>query len=193
MKRRKYRAPKPFSEAEYRRRYSFVEAKQIRGPFVYGLEDGTGVFYVGKTIDASSRFNRYVRPNKLPLNLLRRIRDANGEVLVRVLLHNPPDLDAAEQDFIAALAPEIMNHTGSARHILAQLTKPVADRMLASHLARCPKCDNQNFKDGRHLCSNTRLEILNPPATGKVQQIMVDIGIMREGYEVPRERPNIYK
>lgn len=176
--------PKKLSVAKLRRLYTLEEARSIKGPFVYGLTDDVGVFYVGKTIDAENRFYAYLphRRRKLAPRLQRRLRDALGEVMVTILEHNPVNLDYAERRWIGELGAQLINAQGSFRHMTAKLPQKQKSRALAAQMARCAICGSTGVEDsGYHACLNDLTEIINPLANSAMQMVLIMGGINRPG------------
>jgi hypothetical protein len=99
------------------REYTLSEAKKIPGSLIYGLRDGDGVFYIGKTTNAKSRFSSYANPAKVQLNLQKRLARAGDDLRVVILEHNPADLGRAEREWIEARGDQLVNlHTGDGEY-----------------------------------------------------------------------------
>jgi len=153
------------SKAKLKKRYTFEEARSIPGPFVYALEDDSGIFYVGKTIHANSRFYKYISA-KTALRLQRRVRDAVGDVRVRILMHNPPDLIAAELEMIKQYASQIVNTAGLPMRPTLKTGFRAANRLVKAGEALCPICENQLWRGGEHACKITSVQFDRLPDYG---------------------------
>ncbi len=96
--------------------YSIEEIRKYRGSIVYALSHKNEIFYIGKTIDASRRFDKRglsFRHKHTPA-LQHRIRLAGPDIRVHVLFHMIPgttseDLVWAEKAQIEAYAFQIVN------------------------------------------------------------------------------------
>lgn len=144
--------------------YTLAEARDIRGPIIYGLHDGRKIFYVGRTLNPKDRFYRYAPAKTSPLALLRAIRDAGDQLRIVVLERDPADLDAAEKRFIGIFAEQLVNRAGSPLGMMAAVNKKMGTAILADQLAQCPKCGGDNYERGQHKCYFRSIPVLQPKA-----------------------------
>jgi hypothetical protein len=180
---------KRLAKAKLLRLYTFEDARRIKGPFVYGLSDGDGIFYVGKTVDANRRFYSYTKPSKCSPRLQRRIRDALGPVMVSILEHNPRDLDAAERKYIAMYAPNLVNQSGSIRYMSASMRLTDKNSALRTQLSRCSGCGSTKAHTKDDPCKHSRVEIINPLANELAQEMLITAGLIRERFSLPMALP----
>lgn len=157
--------------------HTFESARRLRGPFVYGLVDGDGLFYIGKTIDAAQRFYRYHRQTSNP-KLRRRLKDSGDAVRVIVLEHNPIDLSLAERRHIEANRDRVLNISFNERRMRSKLELKLTPGQ--KDMVSCAICEGRNFFNGKHRCKGEQVEVLNPVAPPIIQAIMVEAGILRE-------------
>jgi hypothetical protein len=177
--------PKTISKAKLHRLYTLEEARSIKGPFVYGLSDGTGMFYVGKTIDAGRRFYRYAR-HAAP-RLQRRLKEAGEDVRVSILRHNPPDLAASERHFIGIYASDLVNTQGNDRFRTAKMPLAMKNAALRTQLSRCMGCGSTKPHTEDDPCRHARVELLNPLANAAAQETLHAAGVIREKFSLPQQ------
>lgn len=177
--------PRTISKAKLHRLYTLEEARSIKGPFVYGLSDGTGIFYVGKTIDADRRFYRYARHAAPRLQM--RLKEAGEDVRVSILRHNPPDLAASERHFIGLHASNLVNMQGSNRFLTSKMPLAMKNSALRTQLSRCAGCGSTKPHTKKDPCWESPVELLNPLANAAAQDMLYFTGIIREKFTLPRE------
>ncbi len=116
--------------------YTLKSAKLVPGAFVYGLKDEAGIFYVGQTKSAHSRFAMGWRGYSFNPNVMRRMSKAGDALRVVILEMGPTDLTRAENRHIRRLGLDLANFNSSnSRH----QTKNA--RLMAAHtLGFIPAC-----------------------------------------------------
>lgn len=132
-----------------RARFTLDEAKMIPGQFVYGLCDLDGLFFVGRTRNASVRFERLPELVR-NLHLARRIREAGRWLYVAVIDYKPANLHDAHMTAIRMYADRLVNVLANPYRLPTLVhVRGVIGR---DALACCPLCDGPMAEPGTHLC-----------------------------------------